>query len=57
MSGTEKSKAHAEQAKGKAKEAMGRMVGNERMTAEGRAEQAKGNARHAKEDVKDAFRH
>ncbi|MFD4936153.1 CsbD family protein [Streptomyces virginiae] len=57
MSGTEKSKAHAEQAKGKAKEAMGRMVGNERMTAEGRAEQAKGNARHAKEDVKDVFRH
>ncbi|MFF1777952.1 CsbD family protein [Streptomyces virginiae] len=57
MSGTEKSKAHAEQAKGKVKEAMGRMVGNERMTAEGRAEQAKGNARHAKEDVKDAFRH
>ncbi|MGY4394699.1 CsbD family protein [Streptomyces virginiae] len=57
MSGTEKSKAHAEQAKGKAKEAMGRMVGNERMTTEGRAEQAKGNARHAKEDVKDAFRH
>ncbi|WP_371591839.1 CsbD family protein [Streptomyces virginiae] len=57
MSGTEKSKAHAEQAKGKGKEAMGRMVGNERMTAEGRAEQAKGNARHAKEDVKDAFRH
>ncbi|MEU9731792.1 CsbD family protein [Streptomyces sp. NPDC048002] len=56
MSGTEKSKAHAEQAKGKAKEAIGRMVGNERMTAEGRAEQAKGHARHAKEDVKDTFR-
>ncbi|MFF5783160.1 CsbD family protein [Streptomyces virginiae] len=57
MSGTEKSKAHAEQAKGKAKEAIGRMVGNERMTAEGHADQAKGNARHAKEDIKDTFRH
>ncbi|MBT1183410.1 CsbD family protein [Streptomyces sp. CJ_13] len=57
MSGTEKSKAHVEQAKGKAKEAMGRMAGNERLTAEGRADQAKGNARHAKEDIKDTFRH
>ncbi|WP_073779387.1 CsbD family protein [Streptomyces sp. MJM1172] len=57
MSGTEKSKAHIEQAKGKAKEAMGRMAGNERMTAEGRADQAKGTARHAKEDIKDTFRH
>ncbi|MFF2197879.1 CsbD family protein [Streptomyces sp. NPDC058157] len=61
MSGTEKGKARAEQAKGKAKEAIGRTVGNERMTAEGRAEQAKGNARHAKEevkeDLKDTFRH
>ncbi|MFF3728142.1 CsbD family protein [Streptomyces erythrochromogenes] len=56
MSGTEKSKAHAEQFKGKAKEAAGRMVGNERMTTEGRADQARGNARHAKEDIKDAFR-
>ncbi|MFJ3861351.1 CsbD family protein [Streptomyces sp. NPDC090085] len=56
MSGTEKSKAHAEQAMGKVKETVGRAVGNERMTAEGRAEQAKGKARHAKEDAKDAFR-
>ncbi|MER5811280.1 CsbD family protein [Streptomyces sp. NPDC002033] len=57
MSGTEKSKATAEQAKGKAKEAIGRMTGNERMTAEGRAEQTKGDARQAKEKTKDAFRH
>ncbi|MEU8885335.1 MULTISPECIES: CsbD family protein [Streptomyces] len=57
MSGTEKSKAHAEQAKGKVKETVGRAVGNERMTAEGRAEQTKGNARQAKEDIKDTFRH
>ncbi|KAA6210252.1 CsbD family protein [Streptomyces filamentosus] len=56
MSGTEKSKAHAEQAKGKVKETVGRAVGNERMTAEGQADQTKGNARRAKEDVKDIFR-
>ncbi|MFB7407231.1 CsbD family protein [Streptomyces sp. NPDC056202] len=53
MSGTEKSKAHVEQAKGKAKEAVGRTVGNERLTADGLADQAKGKAREAKEDVKD----
>ncbi|MFF4324479.1 CsbD family protein [Streptomyces sp. NPDC001568] len=57
MSGTEKAKAHAEQAKGKTKEAMGRMAGNERMTTEGRADQAKGNARRTKEDVKDNLSH
>ncbi|MFD6916024.1 CsbD family protein [Streptomyces virginiae] len=56
MSGTEKCKAHAEQAKGKVKETVGRAVGNERLTAEDEAEQAK-DARHAKEDVKDTFRH
>ncbi|MFF0216109.1 CsbD family protein [Streptomyces vinaceus] len=57
MSDTEKTKATIEQAKGKAKEAMGRMTGNKRMTAEGHADQAKGNARQAKEDIKDTFRH
>ncbi|MEU9033176.1 CsbD family protein [Streptomyces sp. NPDC048383] len=56
MSGTEKSKAHAETAKGKVEETVGRAVGNERMTAEGRADQVKGQARHAEEDVKGAFR-
>ncbi|MFE7092937.1 CsbD family protein [Streptomyces erythrochromogenes] len=55
MSDTEKTKAQAEQAKGK--EALGRMTGNQRMTADGHADQAKGNARQAKEDVKDTFRH
>ncbi|MFJ6718536.1 MULTISPECIES: CsbD family protein [unclassified Streptomyces] len=57
MSGEQKSKALAEQATGKAKEALGRMTGNERMTTEGRADQAKGDARQAKEKTKDAFRH
>ncbi|MEK9522883.1 CsbD family protein [Streptomyces sp. NPDC087908] len=57
MSGTEKSKAQVEQAKGKAKEAVGRTVGNERLTAEGLSDQAKGKAREAKEDVKDNLKH
>ncbi|MEZ7002541.1 CsbD family protein [Streptomyces sp. AD55] len=57
MAGNEKSKSRMEQVKGKAKEAAGRAVGNERMEAEGRAEQAKGDARQAKEKGKDTFRH
>ncbi|WP_437062582.1 CsbD family protein [Streptomyces sp. enrichment culture] len=57
MAGNQKSRARTEQAKGKAKEALGRALGNERMTAEGRAEQSKGDARQAKEKGKDAFRH
>lgn len=42
---------------GKAKEAAYRAVGNERLTAEGRAEQSKGDARQAKEKTKDIFKH
>ncbi|MET9678443.1 CsbD family protein [Streptomyces sp. NPDC006482] len=56
MSSKEKGQAKAEQAKGKLKETAGRAVGNERMTAEGRAEKAKGNARQAKEKIKDVFK-
>ncbi|MFD4371361.1 CsbD family protein [Streptomyces sp. NPDC058486] len=56
MSGKEKSRAKAEQAKGKLKETTGRAVGNESMTAEGRGEKAKGHARQAKEKMKDVFK-
>ncbi|MFD9216191.1 CsbD family protein [Streptomyces sp. NPDC087659] len=55
MAADEKSRAKIEQAKGKVKETVGRAVGNERMTAEGRAEQSKGDMREAKEKTKDAF--
>ncbi|MFB8106215.1 MULTISPECIES: CsbD family protein [unclassified Streptomyces] len=55
MAADEKTKAKTEQAKGKVKEAAGRAVGNERLTAEGRADQVKGDARQAKEKVKDAL--
>ncbi|MFD8970924.1 MULTISPECIES: CsbD family protein [unclassified Streptomyces] len=56
MSSKEKGRAKAEQAKGKLQETAGRAVGNERLTAEGRAEKAKGNARQAKEKIKDVFK-
>ncbi|MFG2587944.1 CsbD family protein [Streptomyces sp. NBC_01166] len=57
MAADEKTQAKTEQAKGKVKEAAGRAVGNERLTAEGRADQTKGDARQAKEKAKDAFKH
>ncbi|MFF4183697.1 CsbD family protein [Streptomyces sp. NPDC001691] len=57
MSSEKKAKAKTEQVKGKAKEAVGRAVGNERLTAEGRVDQAKGDARQAKEKAKDVFKH
>ncbi|CAM5655611.1 CsbD family protein [Streptomyces chartreusis] len=57
MAKEEKARAAKEQAKGKAKEAVGRVVGNERMTAEGKADQMKGDARQAKEKGKDTFKH
>ncbi|MFJ1869653.1 CsbD family protein [Streptomyces sp. NPDC088097] len=56
MSGEQKTEAKGEQAKGKLKETAGHLTGNDRLTAEGRAEQAKGDARQAKESVKDAFK-
>ncbi|MFF7360455.1 CsbD family protein [Streptomyces sp. NPDC008125] len=57
MAADEKAQAKVEQTKGKAKEAAGRTVGNERLTAEGRADQVKGDARQAKEKTKDTFKH
>uniref|UniRef100_A0AAU2JXZ1 CsbD family protein n=1 Tax=Streptomyces sp. NBC_00049 TaxID=2903617 RepID=A0AAU2JXZ1_9ACTN len=56
MSRDEKRRAKAEQVTGKLKEAAGRLVGNKRLTAEGRAERAKGDARQAKEKIKDIFK-
>ncbi|MFG2721236.1 CsbD family protein [Streptomyces sp. NPDC048416] len=56
MSADKKAKAKAEQAKGKAKEALGRMTGNDRLTAEGRIDQVKGETREEKEKANEAFR-
>ncbi|MEV8566200.1 CsbD family protein [Streptomyces sp. NPDC051322] len=56
MAEEDKTRARAEQAKGKAKKAVGRTVGNESMAAEGRADESKGDLRQAKEKAKDAFK-
>ncbi|MBB5940303.1 CsbD family protein [Streptomyces zagrosensis] len=55
MAADKKTEAKTEQAKGKVKEGAGRAVGNERLTAEGRADQTKGDARQAKEKIKDVL--
>lgn len=57
MSANEKAKAKTEQVTGAAAEAAGRTVGNERLTAKGRAQQVKGDARQAKEKTKDIGKH
>ncbi|MGY4924628.1 CsbD family protein [Streptomyces sp. 900105755] len=57
MTAGEKAKAKSEQAEGKAKEAAGSAIGNDRMAAEGQAEKSAGDVREAKEKAKDAFKH
>lgn len=57
MTADEKAKAKTEQVEGKAKEAVGNAIGNDRMAAEGQAEKSTGDAREAKEKVKDVFKH
>lgn len=56
MAADEKAQAKGEQATGKIEEAAGRVVGSERLTAEGRGDQVKGEARQAKEKMKDVFK-
>lgn len=45
-----------QQIRGKVKETVGKVVGNERLEAEGKKDQAVGNLKNAGEKVKDAFR-
>ena len=42
---------------GKAKEAAGKVAGNERLEAEGKGDQTTADAKKAGENVKDAFKH
>lgn len=44
-----------DKAKGAVKEAVGKVTGNEKLEAEGKAEQAKADVKKAGDDVKDAF--
>jgi uncharacterized protein YjbJ (UPF0337 family) len=46
----------AQKVKGQLKEATGRVTGDERLEAEGRADKTKANLKQAGEKVKDAFR-
>ena len=51
----DKIKNTAEDLGGKAKEAAGKVSGNERLEAEGQTDQAKADLKKAGENVKDAF--
>jgi len=52
----DKIKHGAEEAQGKAKEALGKATGDEEREAEGKAQQSSANLKQAGDDVKDAFR-
>ncbi|PYC87605.1 CsbD family protein [Streptomyces tateyamensis] len=57
MSAGKKAKHTAQTVKGKAKEATGKAVGNERLAAKGKAEQVKGDTFQAGQKAKDALKH
>ncbi|MFB8189634.1 CsbD family protein [Microbacterium sp. NPDC055988] len=56
MGAEDKIKAAAEKVAGKAKEAVGKVTGDDKLVAEGKTEQAKGEIRDTAENVKDAFK-
>lgn len=56
MSIRQKMRHKAETAKGTTKKFIGRLTGNRRLTAEGRASQTKGNLQQVMDRVKDAFK-
>ena len=51
-----KSRNSTQKVKGQLKEAAGRVTGDERLEAEGRADKTKANLKQAGEKLKDAFR-
>jgi uncharacterized protein YjbJ (UPF0337 family) len=55
MATTDKAKNSAQQAKGKVKEAAGKVTGNDELRNEGKADQRKGDLKQAGEKVKDAL--
>lgn len=56
MSAEDKIANAAEKIGGKAKEAAGKVTGNDRLRAEGKADQAKAQVKKTAEDAKDLFR-
>ncbi len=57
MSGIDKMKNQAENAKGKVKEAVGSATDDDSLKAEGERDQAQADLKDAGEKVKDAFKH
>ena len=55
MSAKDKIKNAVQDLTGKAKEAAGKVTGNEKLQAEGKAEQTKADAKKAGENIKDAL--
>lgn len=56
MATIDKAKNTAQQAKGKLKEIVGKVSGNDKVRAEGKADQVKGDVKQAGEKLKDAFK-
>ena len=56
MTTTDKAKNTAQQGKGKLKETVGKVSGNDKLRAEGKTDQVKGNVKQAGEKLKDAFK-
>jgi uncharacterized protein YjbJ (UPF0337 family) len=56
MATTDKAKNTAQQAKGKVKETVGKVSGDDKLRAEGKADQVKGDVKQAGEKLKDAFK-
>jgi uncharacterized protein YjbJ (UPF0337 family) len=54
MATDKKAQNTGEKAKGKVKEAAGKVTGNERLNAEGKADQSKADVKQSGEKVKDA---
>jgi uncharacterized protein YjbJ (UPF0337 family) len=57
MGADDKIKNAAEDLGGKAKEAFGKVTGDDSKVAEGKADQSKADVKQAGENVKDAFKH
>ena len=55
MSGVDKAKNAVDDASGKAKEAIGKVSGDQDTEAQGKADQSKADLKNAGEKVKDAF--
>ncbi len=57
MGTDDKARNAGEQVRGKTKETVGRLTGDEELEAQGKLDQARGDLKQAAEKVKDAFKH